>query len=156
MLLCLWQKIWLDINYENFLSREHLEDTQGIDKNFWGKILLLTLITKIVMKAYAKNIRISPKKLRVVGEVVRGMDAPEALKFLKFAPKKWADMLYKVLASAVANAVHNDSQEAGSLVIQTLVITKWMVYKRGRPVSRGRMHPILKRTSNVHLELQVK
>jgi large subunit ribosomal protein L22 len=40
------------------------------------------------MKAYGKNIRISPKKLRVVAEVVRGMDAVEASKFLKFAPKK--------------------------------------------------------------------
>jgi large subunit ribosomal protein L22 len=40
------------------------------------------------MKAYAKNIRISPKKLRVIAEVVRGMGAQEALKFLKFAPKK--------------------------------------------------------------------
>lgn len=108
------------------------------------------------MKAYAKNIRISPKKLRVVWEVVRGMQADEALKFLKFAPKKWADMLYKVLSSAVANAVHNDNQELADLKVDTLVITKWIVYKRGRPVSRGRMHPILKRTSNVKLELQVK
>ena len=57
------------------------------------------------MKAYGKNLRISPKKLRVVAEVVRGNDAEEALKFLKFAPKKWADLLYKVLSSAVANAV---------------------------------------------------
>lgn len=108
------------------------------------------------MKAYAKNIRISPKKLRVVAEVVRGMDALEALKFLKFAPKKGADMLHKVVASAVSNAVHNDNQKGEDLVIETLVITKGIVYKRGRPVSRGRMHPILKRTSNVRLELQVK
>lgn len=108
------------------------------------------------MKAYAKNIRISPKKLRVVWEVVRGMEADEALKFLKFAPKKWADMLYKIVSSAVANAVHNDNQQIADLKIETLVITKGIVYKRGRPVSRGRMHPILKRTSNVKLELQVK
>ena len=108
------------------------------------------------MKAYAKNIRISPKKLRVIAEVIRGMDAGEALKFLKFAPKKGAEMLHKVVASAVSNAVHNDNQDANTLVLDTLVITKGIVYKRGRPVSRGRMHPILKRTSNVRLELQVK
>ena len=108
------------------------------------------------MKAYAKNIRISPKKLRVVAEIVREMDTQEALNFLKFAPKKWADLLYKIVSSAVANAVHNDNQKASDLVIDSLVITKGIVYKRGRPVSRGRMHPILKRTSNVKLELQVK
>lgn len=108
------------------------------------------------MKAYAKNIRISPKKLRVIAEVVRWMEAEEALKFLKFAPKKWAELLYKVVNSAVQNAVHNDKQKAEDLIIDTLIITKGIVYKRGRPVSRGRMHPILKRTSNVRLELQVK
>lgn len=108
------------------------------------------------MKAYWKNIRISPKKLRVVAEVVRNMDADEALKFLKFAPKKWADLLYKILASAIANAENNDSQKLENLKIGTLIIQKWIVYKRGNPVSRGRMHPILKRTSNIKLELQVK
>ncbi len=108
------------------------------------------------MKAYAKNIRISPKKLRVVAEVVRGMPVSEALTFLQFAPKKWAGMLYKITSSATANALHNDNQKLEDLYIDTLSVTKWIVYKRGRPVSRGRMHPILKRSSNVRLELQVK
>ena len=108
------------------------------------------------MKAYAKNVRISPKKLRVVAEVTRGMKAEDALKFLKFAPRKGADIMYKILHSAVANAENNDNQKREELKIDTLIITKGIVYKRGRPVSRGRMHPILKRTSNVHLELQVQ
>lgn len=108
------------------------------------------------MKANGKNIRISPKKLRVIAEVVRGMQAEQALKFLKFAPKKWADILYKIVHSAVHNAEHNDNQKISDLYLDTLVITKGIVYKRGRPVSRGRMHPILKRTSNIRLELQVK
>lgn len=108
------------------------------------------------MKSYAKNVRISPKKLRVIAEVVRGMEAEKALAFLKFAPKKGADILYKVLYSAVSNAEHNDKQNRSTLYVDTLLVQKGMVYKRGRPVSRGRMHPILKRTSNVTLELQVK
>lgn len=108
------------------------------------------------MKAYGKNIRISPKKLRVVAEVIRGKNAQEALDFLKFAPKKWADILYKVLFSAVKNAENNDSQKVSDLYIDTLIVTKGIVYKRGNPISRGRMHPILKRTSNIRLELQVK
>ena len=108
------------------------------------------------MKAYGKNIRISPKKLRVIAEIVRGQKAQEALNFLKFAPKKWADLLYKVLASAVANAENNDNQKVDTLYISTLSIDKWIVYKRWNAVSRGRSHPILKRTSNIKLELQVK
>ena len=108
------------------------------------------------MKAYGKNLRISPKKLRVIAEIVRGQNASEALAFLKFAPKKWADLLYKVLHSAVANAENNDNQKVDTLYISSLIINKGIVYKRGNSVSRGRMHPILKRTSNVKLELQVK
>jgi len=108
------------------------------------------------MKAYWKNIRISPKKLRVVAEIVRARDVNWALNFLKFAPKKWADIIYKVLHSAVSNAVNNDSQNIDNLCITSLVITKWIVYKRGQPISRWRMHAILKRTSNVSIELWIK
>ncbi len=108
------------------------------------------------MKAYGKNIRISPKKLRVVAVVIRWQNASEALKFLKFAPKKWADILYKILHSAVANAQNNDGQKLENLYIDTISVNKGIVYKRGNPVSRWRMHPILKRTSNIILELQVK
>lgn len=108
------------------------------------------------MKSYGKNIRISPKKLRVIAEVVRGKKVEEALSFLKFAPKKGAKILYKLLFSAMKNAEHNDKQKSADLFLDTLIITKGIVYKRGRPVSRGRMHPILKRTSNIVLELQVK
>jgi len=60
------------------------------------------------------------------------------------------------LHSAVSNAVNNNAQDASGLYIDTLMITKGIVYKRGQPISRGRMHPILKRTSNIRLELQVK
>lgn len=108
------------------------------------------------MIAKGKNIRISPKKLRVIAEIIKGQKAEDALKFLKFAPKKWADLLYKVLASAIANAKHNDNQELSTLYIGTLSINKWIVYKRWNSISRWRMHPILKRTSNILLELQVK
>lgn len=108
------------------------------------------------MKANGKNIRISPKKLRVIAEVIRWKNTQEALNFLKFAPKKWADILYKILYSAVKNAENNDGQNSETLYISNLIINKWIVYKRWNPVSRWRMHPILKRTSNINLELQVK
>lgn len=105
------------------------------------------------MKAFARNIRISPKKLRVVAEVIKGKDVNWALDFLRFAPKKGAGILQKVVSSAVANAVENDKQEKANLKLGTLIITKGVVYKRGNPISRGRMHPILKRTSNIRVEL---
>ncbi len=108
------------------------------------------------MKAYGKNIRISPKKMRVIAEAMKWMNLIDALNFLKFAPKKGADILYKILFSAVKNAENNSNQSRDNLCIQTLTITKWVVYKRGNPVGRWRMHPILKRTSNIKLELQVK
>jgi len=108
------------------------------------------------MKAYGKNIRISPKKLRVIAEIVRWQKVTEALNFLKFAPKKWALILYKIVASAAANAQNNDGQSLDSLYIETVSVNKGIVYKRWNPISRWRSHPILKRTSNIILELQVK
>lgn len=108
------------------------------------------------MKALASNIRISPKKINVVASIVRNMDAKKALDILQFMPNKSARILYKVLHSAVANAEQNDQQESSSLKVSSLVITQGIVYKRGNPISRGRSHPILKRTSNISLELSVK
>ena len=108
------------------------------------------------MKAYAKNIKISPKKLRVMWEVIRWQGVENALNFLKFAPKKWARLLYKILFSALKNAENNDWQKKENLYVNTLIITKWIVYKRWNPISRWRMHSILKRTSNIRLELQVR
>jgi len=108
------------------------------------------------MKAAWKIIRISPKKLRVIAQVIKWEKALTALNFLKFAPKKWAWLLYKILFAAIKNAENNDWQTSDNLYINTLIINKGIVYKRWNPVSRWRMHPILKRTSNIKLELQVK
>ena len=108
------------------------------------------------MKAIAKNIRISPKKLSVVASIVRNMPAKKALDILKFMPNKWGWLLHKVVESAVANAVHNDNQKAEDLTLAIVTICKGVVYKRGNPISRGRSHAILKRTSNVTVELKVK
>lgn len=107
------------------------------------------------MQAYWKNIRISPKKLRVTAEVIRNKKVTWALDFLKLAPKKWANILYKVLHSAISNAINNNSQNIDNLYIIELIITKGIVYKRWQHISRWRMHSIIKRTSNVRLELWV-
>jgi large subunit ribosomal protein L22 len=108
------------------------------------------------MKASVRNVRISPKKLNVIAYIIRNMGAKEALETLQFMPKKGADIIYKVLSSAVANATHNDSQTLADLSISSVYVTQWLVYRRINPVSRGRAHRILKRTSHVDLSLSVK
>jgi large subunit ribosomal protein L22 len=87
------------------------------------------------MKASVRNIRISPKKLNVIAYIVRNMTAKEALDTLRFMPKKGAIIIHDVIKSAVHNA------EQG------------LVMKRINPISRGRAHRILKRTSHVDLTL---
>ena len=101
------------------------------------------------MKAIARNIRISPKKANLVAGLVRRKNAQEALDILKFTPKKAAGILYKVLHSAVANAENNFKQKRESLVVQEIVVTEGPTFKRSVPVSRGRVHPILKRNSHI-------
>jgi large subunit ribosomal protein L22 len=108
------------------------------------------------MKASVKNVRISPKKLNVIAFIIRNMTAKDALDTLKFMPKKGADIMYKVVASAVANAEHNDSQSAADLRIAAVSVSQGLVYRRINPISRGRAHRILKRTSHVDLSLSAK
>lgn len=105
------------------------------------------------MKATLKNVRISPKKLRVIANLVRGKKVNEALPMLHLFNKKGGDILYKVLYSAMSNAIHNDSAEKDDLSIHLLSVTQWPTYRRGRAVGRGRHHKILKRTSHVFIEL---
>jgi large subunit ribosomal protein L22 len=105
------------------------------------------------MKASVRNIRISPKKLNVIAYIVRNMKAQEALDTLRFMPKKGAQIVYDVLKSAVANATHNDSQKVEDLRIASISVTQGLVMKRINPVSRGRAHRILKRTSHVDITL---
>lgn len=101
------------------------------------------------MKAHLRNIRISPKKMSVVASMIRGKKVEDALKFLKFTPKKAAHLLYKVVSSAAANAENNFQQNKSDLVIKNIVVTQGASLKRGLPVSRGRWHPIKKRTAHV-------
>jgi large subunit ribosomal protein L22 len=101
------------------------------------------------MKAIAKHVRISPKKANLVAGLVRSKNAVEALDILKFTPKKAAKILYKVLHSAVANAENNFKQNKDALIVKEVVVTEGRTLKRSVPISRGRVHPILKRTSHI-------
>lgn len=105
------------------------------------------------MKASVRNIRISPKKLNVIAFIVRNMKAKDALDTLRFMQKKGANIIYDVIKSAVHNAEHNDNQKIEDLTVATISVSQGLVHRRINPISRGRAHRILKRTSHVDLTL---
>lgn len=105
------------------------------------------------MKAVLRTVRISPKKANLVAGTVRGKQVNEALALLKFMPKKGADILYKVVHSAAYNAKNNFQQSLDALYVTKVLVTKGPTYKRSIPISRGRAHPIRKRTSHITVEV---
>jgi len=107
------------------------------------------------MKAVLRRTRIAPKKANLVAGMVRGKKIKEALDILRFTPKKAAKILYKVINSAAYNAKNNFKQSINDLVITKIIVTKGPMYKRTMPVSRGRSHPILKRTSHIFVEVGI-
>jgi len=107
----------------------------------------------MLVKAEQKNVRTSPRKLALVAEAVRSLSPAEALVQLEFINKRAAGVLLKLFKQAMANAVNNSQLDPASLKIEILEVKKGATYKRFRPVSRGRAHPIKKRTSHVSLVL---
>jgi len=101
------------------------------------------------VRAQEKYIRISPKKARLVADIVRGDNAVQALTTLKFMPKKAAAIIYKALNSAVSNAVNNYGLEKDALVISKLTVDQGPSLKRFRPRSKGMASSLLKRTSHI-------
>ena len=108
------------------------------------------------MKAHLRQTRISSKKANLVADLVRNMKASEAVDILKFTPKKAAPLLKKLIESAMANAEHNAKQDKATLYIKEIIVTEGPTYKRRVMVSRGRAHPILKRTSHITIKLESK
>ncbi len=104
--------------------------------------------------AKANNIRVTPQKVRLVVAQIKKMKPIKALEILDFTPQKAATPLKKVISSAVANAKNNFNLDEKSLEFVSINVGKGMVFKRFRPVSRGRAHSILKVTSNIRIVLQ--
>jgi large subunit ribosomal protein L22 len=107
------------------------------------------------MKAILKTVRITPKKANLIAGMVRQKPVNEALEILKYTPKKAAKIIHKLLSSAVSNAVNNFKQDQKSLIVKEIIINKGPTLKRGVPVSRGRVYPILKRTAHIVLTLEI-
>jgi large subunit ribosomal protein L22 len=101
------------------------------------------------VKASAKYMRISPRKVHKVLEAVKGKPVETALNNLKFMPQKAAGILEKVIRSAVANADQNPDIDIDLLVVRNVVADQGPVLKRWRARARGRATRILKRTSHI-------
>jgi large subunit ribosomal protein L22 len=103
--------------------------------------------------AAAKYVRISPRKIRLIMDQVRGKKVEEALNMLSFAPQKGARILKKLINSAVANAEQNSGVDVDSLFIKRLYADEGPTLKRFRPRAQGRATRIRKRSSHLTVVL---
>lgn len=99
--------------------------------------------------AHANHVRISPYKVRVVLDVVRGKSVNEALAVLAATPKAASGVISKLVASATANAEHNNGLARSDLFVAEIFADEGPIIKRINPVSKGRAHRINKRTSHI-------
>lgn len=106
-------------------------------------------------KAQQKFILMSPRKIRLVADMVRKLTPLEALKVLPFSNKKAAIPLAKVIKTAVANAKDKGASDT-DLFFKEIQITEGPRLKRGRPVSRGQWHPVKKRMSHIRVVVAVR
>ena len=108
------------------------------------------------VSATGKYIRISPRKVRLVTDTVRGKPVNEALAALRFLPQRGAKLVAKVVRSAVANAENNYNLAAEDLYIARIYVDEGPTLKRYRPRARGRAGPILKRSSHLTVVVDEK
>lgn len=106
--------------------------------------------------AIARHVRMSPTKVRRVVDVVRGMDVNEALAVLKFAPQAASDPVYKVVASAAANAENAESLRADDLFISQAFVDEGVTLRRIRPRAKGSASRIMKRASHITVVVEPK
>ncbi len=100
-------------------------------------------------RAVARYVRVSPMKARRMIDLVRGLPAKEALTVLQFAPHAASEPVYKVLASAIANAENNERLDPDSLLVSEAFVDEGPTLKRFRPRAQGRAYRIRKRTCHI-------
>lgn len=108
------------------------------------------------VRAVGKYLRVSPYKVRLVADLVRGKKVDEALTILKFLPKKGGRLINKTLRSAVANAENTQTIDVDTLFIKTILVDEGPRLKRFRPRAMGRATRIIKRTSHITMVLAEK
>ncbi|WP_442904657.1 50S ribosomal protein L22 [Glycomyces sp. MUSA5-2] len=100
-------------------------------------------------RAVARYVRVAPRKARRVVDLVRGLPVDEALTTLEFAPFSAAEVVYKVIASAQANAENNLGLDPESLLVSEIKVDEGPTMRRYRPRAHGRAYRINKRTSHI-------
>jgi large subunit ribosomal protein L22 len=104
--------------------------------------------------AIARFVRVTPMKARRVVDLVRGLEVDEALSLLQFAPQAASEPVYKVLESAVSNAVSGEGLDRSNLIITKAMVDEGPTMKRFRPRAQGRASRIRKRTSHLTVVVQ--
>jgi large subunit ribosomal protein L22 len=107
-------------------------------------------------KAVARTVRIAPRKVRLVADLIRGKQVGEAIAILRHTPKAASPIVEKVLNSAIANAEHNYEMDANNLVITEAYVNEGPTLKRFRPRAMGRASQINKRTSHITIVVSEK
>lgn len=108
------------------------------------------------VRAVAKHIRIAPRKMRLVVDLIRGKKVGEAIAILKHTPKAGSPVVEKVLKSAIANAEHNFNLDADQLYISKIFVDEGTTLKRFHPRAQGRAFSIMKRTSHITVYVSEK
>ena len=107
-------------------------------------------------KAYLRYVRISPRKIQIVCDLIRGKDAQTAMAILMQTPKAASEPMLKALKSAVANAENNHSMNIENLYVSTALANPGPTLKRGMPRAQGRYNRILKRTTHITIGVSEK
>lgn len=106
--------------------------------------------------AILRGARLSAQKARLVADQIRGKAVEEALQLLTYSPKKGAEIVKKVLNSAIANAEHNEGADVDELKVSTIYVDAGMSLKRIRPRAKGRADRIVKRTCHITVKVADK
>lgn len=105
-------------------------------------------------RAQARYVRMSPRKVRAVVDLIRNKDLDEALSILRYTPRAASEPLNKLVKSAAANAEHNQEMNRGKLYIAQAYVDEGPTMKRVQPRARGRRNLIFKRSSHITVILK--
>lgn len=107
----------------------------------------------MIVKASAKGVRISPRKVGVVAGLVRGRTVDDAIAILEHVPRRAGLSVQKVIKSAQANAINNHNLQQSSLKLNSIVVTPGPRIKRYRPAAHGRALPFQRKSSHIFVEV---
>lgn len=120
----------------------------------WSSVSWLRRKVFMIIKATQKYTRQTPRKLRLVANAVKDLSIEKALNQLAVIERRATVTIAQVLRQAIANATHNHGYQLSDLSIDTILVNPGPIYRRFRPVSRGRAHGLIKRTSHITVILK--